>query len=370
MSKLLTSVKLGGLELANRVVMAPMTRGRATSLFDKIPSNPQAIMAQYYAQRAAKGGAGLIITEATAISVEGSGWVNAPGIWTEDQVNSWKAITEVVHLVNPDAKIVLQLWHMGRVSHSSFLGGEAPLGPSAIAAEGESHTYDGKKPYETPREMTEEQIKATIADYKKAGENAKAAGFDGVEIHGANGYLIDQFTRTKSNQRTDQWGGSAENRSRFAIEATKAVIEGFGDASLVGYRASPTNAYNDMRDEDPIETYTYLTKELVKLGIGFLHVIEGQPGSMMPPQPDGPQEVAKFLKEVTPSTTGFIINGGYTKELGEEAISSGLTDAVAYGVPFLANANVAEKFEKGEELAQPDFSKMFFGGVHGYVKHG
>ena len=250
---LFTPTRLGRIELANRIVMAPMTRGRADA-----DGTPNDLLAEYYEQRAS---AGLIITEATAISRIGYGWAGSPGIYNQSHVEGWRKVTNAVH--RNGGRIFLQLWHMGRVSHPDFLGGHLPVAPSAIAAQGETYTAEGKKAYVTPRALYTEEIPFVIQEYAHAARLAREAWFDGVEIHAANGYLIDQFLRDGSNRRTDRYGGSVENRVRFLSEVTEAVTRAWS-SDHVGVRLSPVNPYNDMSDSDPLKTFTYATHELNK----------------------------------------------------------------------------------------------------------
>ena len=255
-----------GLSLKNRVVVAPMTRGRAG---DERMAN--ALMAEYYAQRA---GAGLIVSEGTAISKQGYGWTHSPGIYTSEQTEAWKQIVNVVH--DRESKIYLQLWHTGRASHSSFQpDNDLPIAPSAIKIEGaEAHTPDGKKPYETPRALDIEEIPRVVEEYRLAAANAKEAGFDGVEIHAANGYLIDEFLQSKTNHRTDKYGGSIENRYRFLKEVVEAVLTVW-DADSVGVRLSPNGSFNDMGSPDYREAFTYIAKQLNNYGLAYLHLLDG-----------------------------------------------------------------------------------------------
>jgi len=263
---LLSSFKLKELSLKNRVVLAPLTRARAGA--DRIPN---ALMAEYYAQRA---GAGLLISEATAISQQGFGWVNAPGIYTDEQTQAWKQVTDAVHAKG--TPIFLQLWHTGRASHSSFqVDNQLPVAPSAIKIEGmEAHTAQGKQPYETPRALETEEIAQIVEDYRQAAVNAKEAGFDGVEIHSANGYLLDQFLQSKTNHRTDKYGGSIDNRYRFLKEVVEAVLTVW-DAGQVGVRLSPNGNFNDMGSSDYRETFTYVLEQLNSYKLGYLHAIDG-----------------------------------------------------------------------------------------------
>ena len=255
--------RLGDIELNNRLVMAPMTRSRA--LEQNVP-NP--IATTYYAQRAS---AGLIVTEATQVSPQGVGYIRTPGIHSAEQVAGWRRITEAVHRAG--GKIFLQLWHVGRISHPDFHGGELPVAPSAIAAQGQVFTAKGPQQMVTPRALTLAELPGIVEQFRRGAENAKAAGFDGVELHGANGYLLDQFLRDGSNRRTDAYGGTVENRARLPLEITKAVIDVWG-ADRVGYRISPNGAFNSMSDSNPVQTFSYLAEQLDKLGIVYLHVVD------------------------------------------------------------------------------------------------
>jgi N-ethylmaleimide reductase len=350
---LFSPFRVGPLTLPNRLVMAPMTRGRAGA-----NAAPNEAMARYYGQRA---DAGLLITEATAISKSGSGWLGAPGIHHETQVAGWRRVTEAVH--RKGGRIFLQLWHMGRVSHPDFLGGELPVGPSAIAAKGDSHTSKGKQPYVTPRALTVAEIRAVVADYAAAAQRARAAGFDGVELHAANGYLVDQFLRDGSNQRDDEYGGSPTKRARFLLEVTQAVAAAWSP-ERVGVRLSPTGSFNDMRDSDPAATFTHAARELDRLGLAYLHVTEALPGHMMhvPLPPVAPALRAAFRGP-------FILNGGYDRAKGEAAIAAGEADLVAFGVPFLANPDLVTRFRTGVELNAPDYATLYTPGEKGYLDY-
>ena len=269
--------RLGNIELNNRLVMAPMTRSRAVER-----NVPNPIAATYYAQRAS---AGLIVTEATQVSPQGVGYIRTPGIHSAEQVAGWTRITDAVH--RADGKIFLQLWHVGRISHPDFHGGALPVAPSAIAAQGQVFTAKGPQQMVTPRALAFAELPGIVEQFRKAAENAKAAGFDGVELHGANGYLLDQFLRDGSNQRTDAYGGRIENRARLPLEVTKAVIDVWG-ADRVGYRISPNGAFNAMSDSNPLRTFSYLTEELDKLGIVYLHVLD--------PVADGSKRLSPLLR--------------------------------------------------------------------------
>ena len=350
---LFTPFKIGSLELPNRLVMAPMTRGRAEA-----DGTPNALIAEYYRQRA---GAGLIVTEATPVSRQGVGWVGAPRIYNDKHALGWRGVTEAVHAAG--GRIFLQLWHMGRVSHPDFLSGELPVAPSAIAATGETHTPLGKKAYVTPRALAPEEIPGIVQDYAKATVLARNAGFDGVEIHAANGYLIDQFLRDGSNRRTDQYGGSAVNRTRFLLEVTEAVA-GAWSADRVGVRFSPTNPYNDMKESDPVATFGYAAGQLDQFGLAYLHVMEPLPGHFFA----GPGErVSPTLRRVFKGP--IIANGGYDAEKGGNAIRAGEADLVAFGVPFLANPDLVERYRDGSPLNPPDMATFYTHEAKGYTDY-
>ena len=353
-SPLFRPLTVGAWSLPNRAIMAPMTRGRATP--EGVPT-PR--MATYYAQRAT---AGLIITEATAISPQGVGWYRAPGIWTDAMVEAWKPVTAAVHAEG--GRIVLQLWHMGRVSHPDFQGGELPVGPSAIAAEGQSHTPEGTKPYVTPRALDGGELPGIVRDYVTAARNAVAAGFDGVEIHAANGYLLDQFIKDGSNQRSDAYGGSIEARWKLPLEVTAAVAEAIG-ADRTGIRLSPTGSYNGMSDSDPVASFTYGTRALSSLGLAYVHVIAARPGSMMH-NPDAP-EMLETLRAST--TVPLITNGGHDAASAGEVLGAEHADMVAFGVPFLANPDLVARWQGGAELNAPDMATFYAGDDQGYIDY-
>lgn len=353
MTTLFSPLTLGDYQLPNRVIMAPMTRGRAEDY-----AIPGKLMVDYYAARA---DAGLIITEATAISPEGHGWCNAPGIWTEEQVSGWKIVTDAVHAKG--GRIFLQLWHMGRVSHPDFLDGALPVAPSAIAAKGDAHTPLGKKPYVTPRALKIEEIRQITVDYAHAAKKALAAGFDGVEVHGANGYLIDQFIRDGSNKRDDIYGGNVDNRLRFLNEVVQAVVDAVG-AGKVGVRLSPTSGYNDMNDSDPVQTFSRAAELLEPLNLAYLHTLEPLPGHMLA----GPGErVTPYIRKIYKGA--LITNGGFTKDLANSTISAGEADAIAFGIPFIANPDLIKRFEKNQQLNMPDFATLYSTGPKGYTDY-
>ncbi|MCE9670765.1 alkene reductase [Myxococcus stipitatus] len=354
-SKLLSPFRLGRLELKNRMVMAPMTRSRA--LVDGNVPTPLAV--PYYTQRASTG---LIISEATQVSPQGVGYARTPGIHSPAQVAGWKKITEAVHAVG--GVLFAQLWHVGRVSHPDFHEGRLPVAPSAISANKEIFTYEGKKRSVTPRALETEEIPGIVEQFRRAAENALEAGFDGVEIHGSNGYLLDQFLRDGSNQRTDAYGGSIENRARFPLEVARAVAGVWGP-ERVGYRLLPQSTpYASMTDSTPVETFTYMARELNRLGLGYLHVTEAVSGEGVP-APE--QRISPLLRKVFQGA--FIVNGGYDARTGEAAVAQGEADLVAYGAPFIANPDLPERFRHGAPLNPADASTFFTGEEKGYLDY-
>jgi len=350
---LFSPYELGDIKLSNRIVMAPMTRCRA--IVGSVP-NPLAIT--YYVQRSR---AGLIITEGSQISPQGVGFVRTPGIYSSEQVEGWRRVTKAVHQAG--SKIFLQLWHVGRVSHPDYLGGKLPVAPSALPVEGEIHTPFGKKKIEVPRALELDEIKDIVDQFRAGASNAKAAGFDGVEIHGANGYLLDQFLRDSSNRRTDDYGGPLRNRVRLPLEVAKAAIDVFG-ADRVGYRISPHFSRYSMHDSNPKETFFYLAKELNDLRIGYLHMIErvGEPMLVAPED-----RLAPSIREIFKRT--LILNGGYDAEKGNEAIRNGLADLIAFGTLFLANPDLPERFRKSAALNAPDIKTFYAGEERGYIDY-
>lgn len=340
---LFSSVQLGPYTLSNRMVMAPMTRLRAT---DGIP---QPIMATYYAQRAS---AGLIVSECTMVSPLSNGYMNCPGIYTPEQTEAWKSIPQAVH--DAGGKIFLQLWHCGRVAHPSLLGGELPVAPSAIAGEGTLHTPEGKVSLDTPRALETDEIPGIVAQFRQGAENAKTAGFDGVELHGAFGYLIDQFLQDGSNQRTDEYGGSIENRARFLLEVVDAVTSVW-NSDRVGIKLSPSNTFYGMGDSDPKATFSYVLQALNQRGLAYVHLME-------PNEKDLEQDV---LSPVTPTFRpiykgALVTNGGYDKESGNTALAEGQADLVSFGKLFLANPDLPQRFKQEAPLNDPN-PKTFYG---------
>ena len=355
MANLFEPVQLGSLVLANRVFMAPLTRTRADA--DGVPSK---FAATYYSQRAS---AGLIVTEATQISPMGKGYSNTPGIHSPEQVRGWTRIVESVH--NSGGRIFLQLWHVGRISHSSLLPNNAqPVAPSAIRANAHTHIATGSAQVSEPVALTATGIKETLEDYRRAAANAKEAGFDGVEVHAANGYLIDQFLRTGTNQRTDEYGGVASNRVRFLTEAVEQVLESW-DNKQIGVRISPTVDFNDMKDDNPLETFSVAVERLNGYGLGYLHVVEQAQDSK------GSVEDALALSgHLRTLWKGlYVVNGGYDGPRGEEAMRIGHADAVAYGRAFLANPDLPRRLQLGAALNEPDPTTFYGGGAAGYTSY-
>ena len=348
-------LSIGNLHLKNRIVLAPMTRGRAG--LERIPND---LMAEYYFQRSS---ASLLITEATVVSKQGIGWIDSPGIYTEEMVEGWRNVTGRIKPTG--TPIFLQLWHCGRVSHSDFHNGELPVSSSAIKLNGDNiHTPLGKKPYETPRALSVDEIKATVNDYRKAAMNAKKAGFSGVEVHGANGYLVNQFIDSKTNHRDDQYGGNLENRFRFFKEVLEAVFEVW-TPEQVGARISPNGVFNDMGSDDFRETYLYVVEELEKLNLGYLHIMDGLAFGFH--EKGEPITLAEFR----PIYQGIIVgNCGYTKEAAEERIAEGYADMIAFGRPFITNPDLAERFKNNWPLnPAEDMSLWYTPGDKGYTDY-
>lgn len=356
MSALFDPVRVGRFTLPNRIIMAPLTRGRTGDA-----GIPGEMVAKYYAQRAS---AGLIISEATAVNRQGDGWPGAPGIYTEAQVAGWRGVADAVHAAG--GRIFVQLWHMGRVVVPGDIGCEHPVSPSAIAAVGDNRGKDGVgRPFTVPRAMTEADIGRTIADFCHAAELAISAGIDGVEIHGANGFLIDSFLRDGTNQRVDAYGGSPENRARFLIDAVDAVAGAIG-SDRVGVRISPTNTVFGISDSVPAITFPIAAKMLNQFNLAYLHVLEAESGSDHP--------MATGLPSVTPllrdSFDGpVIVNGGYDRRRAAAAIADGAADAVAFGIPFIANPDLVARFRNGLPLAEADSNTFYTPGGAGYIDY-
>ena len=346
MSRLFEPLQVGDLYLPNRVVMAPLTRCRAGA--GRVPTP---LMAEYYVQRAS---AGLIISEATAVTPMGVGYPDTPGIWSDEQVKGWQTVTKAVH--DAGGRIVMQLWHVGRISDPYYLDGAQPVAPSAIAAEGHPSLLRPKKVFVTPRALELEEIPGIIEAYRKGAENAKTAGFDGVELHGANGYLLDQFLQGGSNHRTDAYGGPIENRARLMLEVADAVISVWG-SGRVGVHLAPRCDSHSMGDSDPLATFTYLAKELAKRRIAFICAREHTGDDRI-----GPQIKAAFGGV-------YIANEQFTHESAEAALAAGDADAVAWGKLFIANPDLPQRFKQGAALNVPDSSTFYGGAIEGYTDY-
>lgn len=351
---LFSPVQLGPYTLPNRIVMAPMTRNRAGE-----GNVPTAINAKYYAQRAT---AGLIVTEGTQVSPQGVGYPATPGIHSPEQIDGWRQVTDAVH--SSGGRIFLQLWHVGRISHPSLQpDGALPVAPSAIAPVGDAMTYTGSQPFVTPHALETDEIPGVIDQFTQGAKNALAAGFDGVEIHGAFGYLLDQFLQDGTNQRSDRYGGSIENRARFLLEVTDAVCSVWG-ANRVGIKLSPSNTYNDIRDSNPKETFGYVIDALNQFGLGYVHLMEPSPADI---RHGGTPISVDYFRSIYQGT--LIANGGYDKEKGNNAIATGNADLVSFGTLFLANPDLPERFRLDTELNQPDRSTFYGGDEKGYTDY-
>jgi N-ethylmaleimide reductase len=353
-ASLFSPLRLGPLQLPNRVVMAPLTRSRAG------PGDvPRPMAAVYYAQRAS---AGLIVSEASQISPQGKGYAWTPGIHSTEQVKGWTAVTEAVHALG--GHIFIQLWHVGRISHPDLQpGGALPVAPSAIRPNVEAFTEHGMKPAVTPRALAIEELAGIVDDYRRAAENAMAAGFDGVEVHAANGYLLDQFMRDGANTRTDAYGGPVENRTRLVIEVVDAVSKVWG-RERVGLRISPVNTRNDLIDSDPEPLFVHLVDRLNAIGISYLHIIEGVA--------TGPREVAGgfdlgILRRRFRGCT--MLNNGYNRELALAAVAEGRADLVAFGRPFISNPDLVERLRANAPLTPPDPATFYGGDEKGYLDY-
>lgn len=351
--RLLESYRLGPLTLKNRVVMAPMTRSRAP---EQVPGD---LNATYYAQRA---GAGLIISEGTQVSPLGAGYPWTPGIHTDEQAAGWRKVTDAVHAA--DGLIFAQLWHVGRMGHPTVHGG-TPVAPSAIAPGEDIFTSEGMQPIPTPHELTLDEIAGVIEDFRHAARQAQAAGFDGVEVHGANGYLLDQFLQTGSNERTDGYGGSVAGRSRLLLEVTEAVAEIWG-ADRVGVRLSPGGTFSGMSDDDPAETFSYAMKSLDAYGLAYLHVVETS--QTLPPvgldDVGGPTALARSVYSGT-----IITAGEYDRDSAEQAVAENRADLVAFARQYLANPDLPERFRVGAALNDGDQATFYGGGAEGYTDY-
>ena len=349
---LFTPIEIGPLKLPNRIVMAPLTRSRAAD-----GNVPTVLNALYYAQRAS---AGLIISEATQVAPEGQGYISTPGIHSADQIEGWKCVTGAVHVAG--GRIVLQLWHVGRISHQSFQpGGKLPVAPSAIRPNGQAFTANGFEPIPTPRALDIAEIPGVVAQYAQGARNAMAAGFDGVEVHGANGYLIDQFLRDGTNKRIDAYGGSIENRTRFLLEVVDAVTAAVG-AERTGLRISPQNGQNDIADSDPQRLFNHVASALSGKGLSYLHVIEGDTGGTLVPPFD--------YSEIKRRFGGIVIaNNGFDRERANEAIEQARADLVAFGKPFIGNPDLVIRLYLDAPL-NPANRETFYGGAdQGYTDY-
>ncbi len=352
---LFSPLQLGSLQVRNRIFMAPLTRCRAEA--GNVPGD---LNAEYYAQRAS---AGLIITEATTVSPHGFGYPNTPGIFTDAQVAGWKKVTAAVHAAG--GRIFLQLWHVGRISHPAFQpDGELPVAPSAIKPKGQIFTGAAMVDYMVPRALELSEISGIIAEYEHGARCAKEAGFDGVEVHNANGYLLDQFLRDGTNHRTDGYGGSVANRSRLTLEVTEAVIGVWG-ADKVGIRFSPGGVFNDMHDSDPLATFGHVLKELAPKNLAYAHITQTTAQDIAHGAKDGvgPRELRAFY----PGT--IISAGGFTQTSGNEALAEGWADAIAFGVPFLSNPDLPERFRREADLNKPDETTFYASGPKGYTDY-
>ncbi len=348
---LFTPLKLGPFTLPNRIVLAPLTRNRAAE-----GDVPQDMNAEYYRQRAS---GGLLISEASPISHQGIGYPATPGIYSAEQVAAWRKVTDAVHAQG--GHIFLQLWHVGRISHPSMQeGGVLPVAPSAIRPSGDAVTYQGMQPFVTPRALETEEIPGIVADYAQATRNARAAGFDGVEIHAANGYLLDEFVRDGTNRRGDRYGGSLENRCRIVTEVTEAVVAEWS-SDRVGLRISPQNRFNDIQDSDPQTTFDYLAEQLNAFGLAYLHVVEGDMLS---------GERNMDYRKLRDTFEGlYMANNGYDLDRAARALAAGDADLVSFGKLFLANPDLPERFKRGAPLNEPDADTFYGGDERGYTDY-
>ena len=351
---ILSPFQLGPLVLPNRAVMAPMTRNRAG------PGNvPGPLAAAYYTQRSSSG---LIVSEATQVSRQGLGYPGTPGIHSAEQTAGWKIVTDAVH--GAGGRIFLQLWHVGRISHPALQPDSAlPVAPSAIAPEGQAWTLDGMKPYATPRALETAEIAGIVEDYRRGARNARQAGFDGVELHGANGYLVDQFLRDGANRRNDRYGGSTQNRARFLLEVTEAIVGEWG-AERVGVRLSPTNPFNSMSDSNPAATFSVAVGGLNRLGLAYLHIVE--PGATDPIAAGETPDIRFFRKLWRGPLIG---NKGYDLARANAALRDGAADLISFATLFLANPDLPERFRRGGPYNTPDRKTFYGGAAAGYTDY-
>jgi len=346
-------IRVGSIEAPNRIVMSPLTRNRASK-----GNVPTEMNATYYAQRAS---AGFIIAEATQICPEGQGYISTPGIHSPEQIAGWKLVTKAVH--DKGGRIVLQLWHVGRISHTSLQpNGQAPVAPSAIQADAKTFVADGFVDVSKPRALELSEMPPLIETYRKAAANAIEAGFDGVEVHAANGYLIDQFLRDKSNQRTDAYGGSIENRTRLLFEVCEAVAKEVG-AGRTGVRLSPLTAFGDVADSDPQALFNRAVERLAPLNLAYIHIIHGQTGGDREPEPFDYAAMRKPYKGV------WIENNGYDRTMAIDAVATGKADMIAFGVKFLANPDLPRRLREDAPLNKPDQKTFYAGDEHGYTDY-
>jgi N-ethylmaleimide reductase len=358
MSKLFMPTQVGPYRLSHRVVMAPLTRMRSDP--GDIPSD---LMVEYYTQRASKGG--LIISEATPVSIRGNGYAGAPGIYTDSQITGWRRVTDAVHAKG--GRIFQQLWHVGRQSHVDLQpNGAAPVAPSAIAAEGYAYTKRGEASFSMPRALELHEIPGIIEEFRSGAERALRAGFDGVEIHGANGYLPDQFLQDGTNKRTDEYGGGIENRARFLLEVTQAAISAWG-ADRVGVRISPSGTYGSMSDGNPPATFGYVAAQLDRLGIAYLHVVE--------PRIKGNEEISHGQRPIAAQhlrpkfSRTLIAAGGFAPDSAEAILATGDADLVAFGRHFISNPDLPERLRRGLPLNRYDRSTFYGGDARGYIDY-
>jgi len=347
--------RIGDIAVANRVVMAPLTRSRADEAAGDVPGSPMNV--EYYRQRS---NAGLIISEGTQVSPTGKGYMATPGIYSDAQVEGWKPITAAVHAAG--SKIVAQIWHVGRITHPKLTGGAQPVAPSPVQPKTVAYTHEGKVDAPVPAALSVDEIRQVVDEYRRGAANAIRAGFDGVEIHGANGYLVDQFLRDGSNKRTDEYGGSIENRARFALEVVDAVVAEIG-AGRVGIRLSPVTPSNDASDSDPQAVFGYLVEQLDARGIAFIHFVEGATG--------GPRDLPGFdfawARKAFKGT--YIANNGYTRQMALDAVDSGAADAVAFGRAFIANPDLVQRLKLDAPLNTPNPQTFYTFGEEGYTDY-
>ncbi|MFM7084993.1 MAG: alkene reductase [Hyphomicrobium sp.] len=346
MPNLMDPISVGALSLPNRIIMAPLTRCRSSE--GRVPND---LMREYYVQRAS---AGMILSEATSVDPMGVGYPDTPGIWSDAQINGWSRITEAVHKAG--GRILLQLWHVGRVSDPLYLNGSLPIAPSAVAPSGTVSLVRPQKNFVTPRALKVEEIPSLITTFRKAAQNAQSAGFDGVEIHGANGYLLDQFLQTKTNQRSDDYGGTLEKRARFMLEVVDAVVDVWG-AMRVGLHLAPRGDAHDMGDEDPLQTFSYVAREASKRKLAFLCVREAL----------GENRIGPSLRKLFTGT--YIANERFTPQTAQETLMCGEADAVAFGQLFIANPDLPRRIAKKSPLNKPNPDTFYSGGRDGYVDY-